>query len=361
LLHKYFILTAMSVTLLAACGGGNDNYYYPPVHVYPETAFIGLALDNTSSPTRLYVANVNKRVIQSLDLSTNAVTIVAGSAGNMGSLDGTGSAALFGGAYGITLSGSNLYVADTFNQTIRKLTTAGAVTTLAGGTGEWGSLDGIGSAARFFSPEGLVGDSTGTYLYVADTGNNTVRQVDIGSGTVLTIAGSSMSAGYIDGDGATARFYAPFAATLDTGGNLYVTDIRNQSIRMISTTSPYTVTTIAGSTSGAVGSADGNGNSATFYSPAGIVNDGTYLYVADYGNHVIRKILMVSPYTVTTLAGSAGSSGLVDGTGSAARFFWPVGLALDASGNLYVSDQNFQTIRKVNTSTGAVTTLAATF
>lgn len=282
----------------------------------------------------------------------NTVSTFAGSAGSSGSTDGTGTAARFGGPGGMTTDGTNLYVADYSNSTIRKIViSTGAVTTIAGSAGATGSSDGIGTAARFNLPWGITTD--GTNLYVADYQNSTIRKIVISTGAVTTIAGSAGVTGSTDGIGTLARFYWPFGITTD-GSNLYVTDAFNKTVRKI-VISTGAVTTIAG-TAGSSGSTDGTGAAARFSVPYGITTDGTNLYVADYANHTIRKIV-ISTGDVTTIAGSAGSSGATDDTGTTARFSLPTGITTDGT-NLFVTDYGNMTVRKVVISTGAVTTIA---
>ncbi|MBI5234886.1 MAG: hypothetical protein HY886_01360 [Deltaproteobacteria bacterium] len=291
--------------------------------------------------------------IQGVSLSlTTAVTTLAGSAGLNGSTDGTGSAALFNYPAGITTDGTNLYVADFSNRTIRKIViSSGAVTTLAGLALTSGSTDGTGSAARFNFPFGITTD--GTNLYVADRSNSTIRKIVISTGVVTTLAGTAGSTGSADGTGSAARFNNPYGITTD-GTNLYVADTLNRTIRKI-VISTGVVTTLAG-TAGSTGSADGTGSAARFNRPYGITTDGTNLYVADTYNYTIRKIV-ISTAVVTTLAGTAGSSGSTDGTGSVARFYYPQGITTDGT-NLYVADTYNMTIRKIVASTAVVTTLA---
>ena len=216
----------------------------------------------------------------------NNVTTIAGSAGANGSADGTGTAARFYHPFGITTDGTNLYVTDHSNSTIRKIVISTlAVTTIAGSAGVNGSVDGTGTAARFYHPFGITTD--GTNLYVTDYGSSTIRKIVISTGAVTTIAGSAGVVGSADGTGTAATFNYPSGITTD-GTNLYVTDTYNSTIREI-VISTGAVTTVAGY-AGAIGSADGTGIAAAFNFPSGITTGGTNLYVADTDNNTIRKI-----------------------------------------------------------------------
>ncbi len=345
-LIKPLVLLVLSVVLVACGGGGTST---------PFSAIIGLTLDDATTPTKIYVANADNQTIQAVDLTTNALTTLAGLAGNAGTANGTGSAARFYEPFAVTMLGGDLYVADTNNYGIRKVTTGGVVTTVAGNLGTSGSADGTGTAATFSVIKGLTG--SGNYLYVLDTYNQTVRKINITSGVVTTMAGNAGTVGSTDNaTGSAARFNYPFGIAVDSGNNLYITDTLNQTIRVIS--SLGAVTTLAG-TVGTSGATNGTGTGATFNYPAGIATDGTNLFVADSSNHVIRKIVIATG-AVTTLAGTAGTAGSADGTGAAARFNLPIGLTIDNAGNLYVSDQWYSKVRKI-TSGGVVTTLSATF
>jgi sugar lactone lactonase YvrE len=308
----------------------------------------GVAVDGTGN---VYVADTQNHTLRKVT-PAGVVTTLAGSAGQWGSADGTGSAARFYYPTGVSVDGTgSVYVADTYNRTIRKVTPAGVVTTLAGSAGLAGSVDGTGSTARFYYPSGVAVDGTGN-VYVADGNNSTIRKVTP-AGVVTTLAGLAGWSGSADGMGSAARFYYPYGVAVDQTGNVYVADSYNSTIRKV--TSAGVVTTLAGSAS-LSGSADGTGSAARFYVPKGVTVGGTGdVYVADSANHTIRKISPAG--AVTTLAGSVGLGGSADGTGSAARFFAPQGVAVDGSGNIYVADGNNSTIRKV-TPAGVVTTLA---
>ena len=284
-------------------------------------------------------------------LRTVNVTHLAGPLGGSRHAFGTGEEANFYYPHGITGDGTNLYVADTNNHTIRKIVIApGVVTTVAGAAGIRGSSNGTGEEAHFYYPYGITSD--GTNLYVADTNNHTIRKIVIASGVVTTLAGAAGIKGSADGTGEEASFFWPYGITTD-GTNLYVADTFNNTIRKIVIASGV-VTTLAG-TAGSLGSADGTGATARFNLPGGITSDGTNLYVAETFNNTIRKIVIASG-VVTTLAGAAGIKGSEDGTGAEASFFWPYGITTDGT-NLYVTDTSNHTIRKIVIASGVVTTL----
>lgn len=187
----------------------------------------------------------------------------------------------------------NVYVADYENNLIRKISQAGVVSTLAG-SGAKGADDGLDTAATFNLPEALAVDASGN-VYVADNGNNLIRKVTP-AGQVSTFAGSGQP-GRGDGTGAAASFSSPFGIAIDANGNLYVADSGNNLIRKI--TPGGAVTTIAGS--GSRGANDGSGSAASFNTPAGIAVDKSgNIYVADEGNNLIRKITQTG--AVTTIA-----------------------------------------------------------
>jgi len=281
----------------------------------------------------------------------------AGLAGQSGSTDGSGSDARFDSPQGVAVDrAGNVYVADFYNGTIRKITPKGMVSTLAGMAINSGSTDGFGSDARFNSPQGVAVDSAGN-VFVADTYNDTIRKITPDGG-VTTLAGLALSSGSTDGTGSAARFYYPEGVTVDSAGNVYVADTYNDTIRKI--TPAGVVSTVAG-LAGNYGSTDGIGNTARFGFPSGVAVDSAgNLFVADTSYHTIRKITPAG--VVSTLAGLTGQWGSTDGTGNAARFFNPQGVAVDSAGNVYVGDQYNHTIRKITPvdtmGTVTVTTLA---
>jgi hypothetical protein len=281
------------------------------------------------------------------------VSTLAGQAGATGSTDGTGTAARFFGPADVAVdSAGSVYVADTDNHTVRKVASTGAVTTLAGLAGASGSADGAGAAARFNHPAGVAVDSTGN-IYVADTDNDTIRKITP-AGVVTTLAGLAGVSGSANGAGTAARFSGPSGIVADSAGDFYVADTLNHIIRKV--TSSGAVSTIAGSTETS-GSADGTGAAASFHGPQGLAVDGAgNLYMADTNNDTIRKVVL-STGAVSTVAGQAGTSGSTDGAGGAARFFYPSGVAVDRAGNLYVADTENSTIREV-TPAGIVITVA---
>jgi streptogramin lyase len=328
-----------TVAGLAGSAGTNDGTGSAARFYYPE----GVAVD---SATNVYVADGFNDAIRKLTPAGTScvVTTLAGRAtGGPGSADGTGSAARFNVPFGVSLdSATNIYVADSFNSTIRKVTPAGVVTTLAGLAGVPGSADGTNSAARFNEANGVAVDTNGN-VYVADWGNHTIRKVTpVGTNWVVTtLAGKAGHPGLLNGTGTNAEFDYPNGVAVDTNGNVYVADTANAAIRKV--TPAGVVTTLSTDFSGPAGVAvDTNGN----------------VYVADYYSYTIRKV--TSAGVVTILAGLSGVPGSADGTNSAARFNYLRGVAVDSAGNLYVADTYNFTIRKV-TPVGAswvVTTLA---
>jgi sugar lactone lactonase YvrE len=281
-----------------------------------------------------------------------SITSFAGNTNVTTGVDGTGDAATFNGPYAVAIDAAkNLYVSDTVNNTIRKITPLRVVTTLAGTAGIAGTTDATGAAARFNFPVGLAVDSAGN-VYVADSKNLTIRKITP-AGAVTTFAGSALQLGATNGQGAAARFFLPYGVAVDSAGNVYVAEGGNHLIRKI--TPDGTVSTLAGSAMQA-GFTDGAGGAARFNTPFGLTIDaGGNLYVADSGNNAIRRVTPAG--VVTTVAGLNGPAGSLDGPSAVARFNQPRGVSIDASGNLYVADYGNATVRHI-TPGGIVTTLA---
>ena len=304
---------------------------------------VSAAVDGSGN---IYVADPAAHVIRKIT-SAGVVTTLAGTVGSAGSVDGVGSAARFNGPSGVAVDGSgNIYVADTNNHTIRGISPSGNVLTLAGTAGSVGSTDGIGSAARFTYPYGVATDSFGT-VYVADTFNHMIRRI-AQNGTVSTMGGVAGTRGTTDGGVGTSRFAYPTGIAVDTQGFVYVADSQNSTIRKL--TQGNVTSTIAG-TAGSFGSADGAALTvARFNQPSGVTVDSSgVVYIADTFGHTIRRLSTAGE--VTTLAGLAGTVGSTDGQGSAARFNQPYSVTVDSSGNLYIADTQNRTIRR----SGAVT------
>lgn len=276
------------------------------------------------------------------------VATVAGS-GVAGYADGLGTAAQFNQPYDAVFDVlGNLYVADETNHRIRMISPTGAVTTIAG-SGTPGFANGTGTAAQFNRPKGIAIDNAGD-LIVADRSNHRIRKVTP-AGVVTTIAGSG-TAGSLNATGTAAQFNFPVSVAVDDTGNIFVADNNNNLIRVIS--SGNVVSTFAGSTSG---TADGTGTAAQFWSPTGVaVDNSNNIYVADYGNCLIRRITPAG--VVTTLAGS-GAYAETDGTGTAAAFRSPMDLVAASNGDIYVVDEDYGRVRRV-TQAGVVTTIAGT-
>jgi DNA-binding beta-propeller fold protein YncE len=293
----------------------------------------GLATDGRA----VYVANSRNNTIEAIDPASKSLRIVAGTLFQQGSNDGVGPAARFNSPDGMTMNGQNLYLCDTNNSDIRQIAISGTVTTVAGTANIAGTEDGTGSAAHFNLPTQIATD--GTSLYVADSGNNSIRRITLADFKVKTIAGQSGTSGKTEGGADKSLFSGPRGVAVDKKA-IYVSDTGNDVIRMIDLSSLQT-STLAGT--GEEGDKDGPAAEAQFNNPGAICTDGAFLYVLDADNHSVRKIDLVAK-TVTKLT-------LVNGhIGS--------GCALTSDGKqLYFSDTTENAVEVVDTSSGNVSTL----
>ena len=242
----------------------------------------------------LYFVDSFANIVRKVVISTGTVTTIAGQAFTAGSTDGIGTAALFNAPFGVIyLAGSPayLYISDFNNQTIRRMNlSTNAVTTIAGQVGVAGSANGTGTSAQFNGPNGLIIDPSNTYLYISDYNNQTIRRMNLSTNAVTTIAGQVGVAGSADGIGTAAQFNSPQYITIDTVGSyMYVADGSNQTIRRINL-STNAVVTIAG-LAGTSGAADGTGTTARFNGPIGAVYAASKLYVVDENNFAVRAIV----------------------------------------------------------------------
>lgn len=327
----------------------------------------GASVQGQTSATVTPVRRANYTLVASNPLGPNAssnvqvaargLDLYAGQFGSLGNLDGQGAAARFGSNlwYSARDAAGNLYFPDSNSHTIRKITPAGAVSTLAGMTNTPGAVDGTGSAARFNHPRGIAVDAAGN-LYVGDVNNYTIRKITP-AGAVTTLAGTAGASGYVDAVGAAARFQGDLQGiAVDGAGVVYAADHNNNVVRRI--LPDGTVSTLAG-TNGAYDHADGLPGVAKFKTMRGLVADGSgNLYLADVSNYVLRKI-STSTGAATTVAGAVGVQAHLDGIGSAARFSWTCGLAIGPDGMVYAADWSSGRIRKYNPATHEVSTVAS--
>ena len=281
-------------------------------------------------------------------VDTDTLTMLAGLLPEFGLINGSADQARFGRSfpfflpYGIAADpAGNVYVADTPNQRIRKISNAGIVSDFAGNGTIGGSADGVGSDAGLSQPRGVVADAAGN-VFVADTFNSTIRKITP-DGNVTTLAGGVATPGNVDGIGSAVRFFEPQAIAVDAEGTLFIADTGNRSVRKLSPSG--VVTTLVGPDAG-LGRIEG-----ITVDLAGTV------YVSDAVSHVIQKI--TSDGVVTDVAGLRRTYGRADGAGIEARFSSPRGLAVDPSGNVYVADTDNNSIRKIDPA-GNVTTVAGT-
>jgi len=321
---------------------GNTPQTPPPGTTQPPDATqarfnqpLGIARDSSGN---LYVADSANHTIRKIT-PAGSVTTLAGTAGASGSSDGTGAAARFSALKGIAVDGAgNLYVVD--NSAVRKVSPLGVVTTLAGAVGELGDADGAGSAARFRRPWGIAVDGAGN-AYVADTENLLVRRVTPG-GVVSTHAGTRGMRGRADGSTASATFLGPMGIAIDAGGNLYLTDWFGPPAPNIPEGSTF-IRRIGtdGSVSTLAGTMNGETGPGAFMDTFAITADGSgNVFVA-----ALRSVRRVSA-TGTTTSVATGTD-----------FQSLNGITIDGTGNLYVTDVSGHTVSRV-TQSGEITVVA---
>ena len=329
---------------------GGVSVALPGLGAIIRTSLVG-ALASPSTSALIMDGATSSPAAAVIRVLLGIVTTLAGQT-TAGFADGTGALASFDGLFGVAVIPSSgvIVVADTNNNRIRLVTPGGVVTTLAG-SGSPAFANGTGAGASFNTPYGVAVIPSSGVIVVADTTNNRIRLVTP-DGVVSTLAGQT-AGGSADGTGALASFSNPTGvAVTPTGDVIVVADFGNNRIRLV-TYPGGVVTTLAGSTSGSV---DGTGAAATFSSPIGVavIPSSGNIVVADRGNHRIR--LVTPGGVVSTLAG--GTSAFLDGTGTAARFSTPQGVAvIPSSGDIVVADSSNHRIRLV-TQAGVVTTLA---
>jgi len=328
-------------------GVGTAARFDTPTHIFRD------------APGHAYVSDEANAVVRAIDVTTGTVTTVAGTGARYGYQDGLGGAAALSYIPFIYSDGqANLYVTDTFKHTVRKIVVAtGEMTTIAGMPSMPGSSDGRGDAARFNNPQGISGDGAGN-LYVADSGIHTIRRIALSTGEVTTIAGVAYLRGTADGTGTAARFDTPTGIACD-GVNLYITDQTGSVVRQMALAT-LAVTTLAGAPN-MYGNVDGMGDGARFQRARAVVHDGTgSLYIADYANNSVRKLVLATRQVTTYARGSLANPGLADGPLATANFYNPYDLAIDGSGHLYVADYYNLRIRRIDLATQTVSTVVGT-
>ena len=333
--------TVRTVAGTASQGGFVDG----PAEAAQFNAPAGLLLAASGT---LYVADLGNSVVRALSLPDATTTTFAG-ARSSGHEDGAAPRARFSAPEGLVAEEGAVYVADSGNDTIRKIALpSGEVTTLAGAVGQPDFADGASGGARFNQPSAVALDSAARILYVADARNRRIRRIDLRTGQVTTLVVARVGGDGFDG------FDAPSGLAL-VGDRLFVTDYAQHTVAAIDLRSGAG-TTFAG-TRGVPGHTDGVGTKASFYGPSGIASDGGgHLFVADDLNETVREI-DVETARVTTVAGRPTIPGGSDGTGSDAHFHYPMGVASDGHGDVFVADSANNSVRRIDVSTGQVTTM----
>ncbi|MCM2357034.1 MAG: Ig-like domain repeat protein [Geobacteraceae bacterium] len=316
------------------------------------------------SSNNLYIVDRGNYRIRKVDHVTGIISTVAGNSTKGFSGDnGTAASASLNNPYGVTIdSNGNLYFGDLNTSRIRKVDSGtGIITTVAGnGTQGYSGDNGAATAASFDWPRDVTVDSSGN-LYIADYINNRIRKVDSGTGIITTVAGNGTEAYAGDNGPATSASFDNLrgGVTVDSTGNFYIADYNNNRIRKV-TRGTGIITTVAGNGTGAYAGDNGPATSASLYSPSRVAIDSSgNLFIADTTNHRIRKVA-IGTGIITTVAGSSsiGGFGGDNGPATSARLYWPSGVTFDSNGNLYIADYGNHRIRKVASGTGIITTVA---
>ena len=313
----------------------------------------GVAVDGAGNR---YIADADHHRIRKVDPAGTITTVAGNGLQGFSGDGGAASAASLNQPLGVAVDASgNLYIADRANHRIRKVDTSGVITTVAGdGTSAYGGDGGPAVAASLYNPTGVAVDAAGN-LYIADSGNQRIRRVDT-AGIITTVAGTGSANFSGDGGPATAaRLNQPFAVALDSTGNLYVADQLNQRVRKVDTAG--IITTVAGNGSTLFGGDGGAATGASLWEPSGVAVDAAgNLYIADNRHHRIRRVDGAG--IIMTIAGNgvAGYSG-DGGVATAASLYFPVGVAIDSAGILYIGDRLNARVREVDVA-GIITTVA---
>ena len=319
----------------------------------------GIAVDVQGN---IYFVDGAANVIRKIDASTETITTIAGTFLGFNVNDptpyfgdgGPATAAHLNVPLGVAADVSgNVYIADGGNNIVRKVTSStGVITTIAGkapGSLGYSGDGGLASSAEFYTPYDVAVDQSGN-VYIVDSQNHAVRKITVATGIITTIAGSGPTHSGYNGDGGpatSATLNSPQGVAVDASGNVFIVDAGNHVVRKVTATTGI-ITTIAGSGTYGYAGDGGPATSAKLYAPSRVAVDATGdVYIADQGSHVIRKVA-TSTGIITTLAGtgSAGYSG-DGGPATSAKLSSPQGVAVDASGNVFITDGGNSVIRAV--------------
>ncbi len=318
----------------------------------------GVALDAAGN---IYIADTNNQRIRKVTAATGIITTIAGIGGNYYNGDGfAATSASLNSPKGVTVDAAgNVYIADSSSR-IRKINAAtGIITTVAGnGTNGYSGDNGLATAASLYFPQGVALDITGN-IYIADTENSRIRKVSVTTGIITTVAGNEIL-GYSGdyGTAITASLNKPFGVAIDVAGNIYIADSGNKRIRKV-TASSGIITTVAGNGTYGFSGDNGTATAAKLTDPFGVALDAAgNIYLADRSNNRIRKVT-VATSIITTLAGNGTSGFSGDNVvATSAILSQNIGVALDNTGNIYIADTNNSRIRKVSATSGIITTVA---